>query len=102
MIVLHMYVTHIYSMASTESDYYIQARLILATPDLKVEMYGCCSVVLLYILLSSNYPMARAFALVTIKLTNFKSFKYKMTHFPSSTLVVFWAWTHKTTILILL
>ena len=27
-------------------------------------------------LFSLNYPMARAFALVNIKLSNFKSFKY--------------------------
>ena len=71
MIVLYMYVTHMYSMASR----LLNTGMINFRNSGKVEMYGNSRAVLLYIRLSSNYRMARAFALVTIKLSNFKSFK---------------------------
>ena len=43
----------------------------------KAEVCGDSKAVLLYTVLSSNHPMARAF--------------------PKCTLVMVWAWTHKTT-----
>ena len=70
-----MYVTHMYSMASR----LLRTDVISFSNSGKVEMYGNSRAVLSYILLSSNYLMARAFVFAT--------------------LVVFWAWTHKTTIL---
>ena len=71
MIVLYMYVTHMYSMASR----LLHTGMINFRNSGKVEMYGNSRAVLLYILLSSNYLMTGALAVVPIKLSNFKSFK---------------------------
>ena len=66
-----MYVSHMYSMANR----LLRTGMIHFSNSGKVEMYGHSRAVLLYIRLSPNYPVAREFAFVTIKLSNFKSFK---------------------------
>ena len=70
MIILCMYITHMYSMANR----LLRTVMTNFSNSEKVEMYGNSRAVLLNIL-SSNYPIVRAFVFVTIKLSNFNSFK---------------------------
>ena len=64
----------------------------------KVKVYGNSRAVLSDILFSSNYPLAKTFAVFAFlhcycdhKILKVYIF---MIHFPSDTLVVFWARTH--------
>ena len=59
MIVLYMYVTDMYS----DGKQIVTYRHDKFSNSGKVEMYGNSRAVLWYILLSSNYPMARALLL---------------------------------------
>ena len=61
-----MYITHMHIIGSIGLPL---TGMINFSNSEKVEMYGNGRAVLLYILLSSNYPMARSFPFVTIKLS---------------------------------